>query len=151
MLFMEDKLLSDIDNYTLILKEKGLKVTKQRTSILEILTNTSEPITAENIYDRLKEKDISISLSSIYKILDVLTVNNIISKSIIGNDSKTSFEMNTSDHKHHLICKKCSKVVQLKNCPLCKFKKDLHDELDFDITEHNLEIYGYCKNCKNNN
>ena len=132
-----------------LLKNKGLKVTKHRISILEILYKNEEPISAEEIYDKLKTSNISISLSSIYKILDTFTTNKLINKCIIKNDSKTYFEINNSTHKHHLICKKCNKVLPIENCPLCKFEKELHDDMDFDITEHRLEFYGYCKTCKN--
>lgn len=141
--------MNNTDDYSIILKRKGLKVTKQRTSILTILDKSEKPITAEEIYEILKENHISISLSSIYKILDVFTNNALISKCILGNGSKTSFEIKNTTHKHHLICKQCNKVIPIENCPLCKFEKDIHDEMDFDITEHRLEFYGYCKACKN--
>ena len=106
-------------NFNDLLKNKGLKVTKHRISILEILYKNEEPISAEEIYDKLKTSNISISLSSIYKILDTFTTNKLINKCIIKNDSKTYFEINNSTHKHHLICKKCNKVLPIENCPLC--------------------------------
>ena len=96
----------------------------------------------------LKENSISINLSSIYKILDSLSNKNVISKCILGVYNKTSYEMNTSEHRHHLICKQCREVFPITDCPLCIYEKHLRDDMDFDVTEHRLEIYGYCKNCK---
>lgn len=135
-------------NFNDILKSKGLKITKHRTSILKIISESKNPLSAEEIYLILKDKSISINLSSIYKILDSLSSKNIISKCILGDDNKTSYEMNTSEHKHHLICKQCKEIFSLTDCPLCIYEKNIKKDMDFDITEHRLEIYGYCKNCK---
>lgn len=131
-----------------ILKSKGLKITKHRTSVLKVISESKHPLSAEEIYLTLKYNFISINLSSIYKILDSLTNKNVISKCILGDDNKTSYEMNTSEHKHHLICKQCKDVFPLTDCPLCIYEKHIKEDIDFDIIEHRLEIYGYCKNCK---
>ena len=87
-------------NFNDILKSKGLKVTKHRTSVLEIMSKSKHPLTAEEIYSKLKENSISINLSSIYKILDSLSSNNVISKCILGDDNKTSYEITTSEHMY---------------------------------------------------
>lgn len=137
-------------NFNELLKSKGLKITKHRTAVLNILSTSCKPLTAEEIYSIFKEQQVSINLSSIYKILDSLSTNNVISKFFIGDKNITCYEMNTTEAKHHLICKECNGVFPLENCPLCAYKNNLKDDLDFDVTEHHLEIYGYCKTCKNN-
>ena len=43
---------------------------------------------------------------------------------------------------HHLICKQCKEVFPLNDCPLCIYEKHLKDDMDFDVTDHKLEIYG---------
>ncbi|WP_422145473.1 transcriptional repressor, partial [Clostridium sp.] len=50
-----------------MLKKKGLKVTKHRNSLLEVLEIENQPLTAEDIFLKLKEKGISINLSSVYR------------------------------------------------------------------------------------
>ena len=140
--------MSNKTNFNEILKSNGLKITKHRTSVLKIISRSDKPITAEEIYLNLKDDNISINLSSIYKILDSLCNKNIISKCVLGVDNKTSYEMTSSEHKHHLICKNCKGVFSIGNCPICEYEKSLHENMDFDVTENRLEIYGYCKNCK---
>ena len=89
------------------------RVTKHRTSVLRIIVESKQPISAEEIYLKLKENSISINLSSIYKILDSLSNKNIISKCILGDDNKTSYEITSSTHMHHLICKQCKEVLDV--------------------------------------
>lgn len=131
-----------------ILKNKGLKVTKHRTEVYSILKESSQPISAEDIYFKLKEKEISINPSSIYKILDTLCNCSVINKSLIGDNNKILYEVNDLCHKHHLICKSCNKVFPLTKCPLDSYNKEVEELMEFQITNHKLELYGYCKNCK---
>ena len=101
-------------DFITVLKKKGLKVTKHRNSLLEVLEIENQPLTAEDIFLKLKEKGISINLSSVYRILDTLVDNNLINKYVLGDTNKTFYEINTLQHKHHLvctygICKECRK------------------------------------------
>jgi Fur family transcriptional regulator, ferric uptake regulator len=139
---------SDQD-YEQVLALQGIKHTKQRKAIIEILVSSLSPVSADYIYLKLKEIDASISLSTVYRNLELLNSKNLVIKSTLMNDDKASFELNHMEHKHHLICVKCSKIVAIDDCPLEELEKKLHSKTDFDITGHKLEVYGYCPNCKN--
>ena len=142
-------ILTNKPNFSNLLKHKGLKVTKHRNSVLEVIQSSKRPVTAEDIYIVLKQKDISINLSSIYRILDTLAANSLINKFIFEETNKTCYEMNDMQHKHYLICNNCKKLFPISGCPLHSYEAELVDNLDFTITSHKLEIYGYCKDCKN--
>ena len=145
---MEDLSLQTKTDFITVLKKKGLKVTKHRNSLLEVLEIENQPLTAEDIFLKLKEQGISINLSSVYRILDTLADNNLIIKYVLGDTNKTFYEINTLKHKHHLVCTSCKKIFPLENCPLSKYESELEDNLDFEITGHKLEIYGICKECR---
>ena len=132
---MEDLSLQTKTDFITVLKKKGLKVTKHRNSLLEVLEIENQPLTAEDIFLKLKEQGISINLSSVYRILDTLVDNNLINKYVLGDTNKTFYEINTLKHKHHLVCTSCKKIFPLENCPLSKYESELEDNLDFEITK----------------
>lgn len=140
--------MSSDNGYREVFKREGLKNTKHRSSILDILEQSSVPITAEDIFLRLKENDISISLSTVYRILETLVSKELVIKSSINNESKASFEINRMEHKHHLVCVGCKKMVSIDGCPFEEFEKTIQGTDGFDITGHKLEIYGFCADCK---
>jgi len=143
--------MNNIGNYSNILKHEGLKNTKHRNVILEVIENSEQPISAEQIFLKLKEKKNSISISSVYRILESLVSKGLITKSNITGDSKATYEFNRSEHKHHLICTGCKKMFTVDGCPLEEYEKRLKSTMDFDITGHKLEIFGLCKECKHIN
>jgi Fur family ferric uptake transcriptional regulator len=134
--------------YSELLKKEGLKNTKHRNSILEIIEKSDQPISAEQIYLTLKEKNTSINLSSVYRILDSLVAKEIVIKASILGEAKALFELNRLEHKHHLICSGCKKMFLVDGCPMDEYEKQLRNKLGFAVTGHKLEIYGICKECK---
>lgn len=140
--------MHETGSYSNILKREGLKNTKHRNAILEVLENNDQPITAEHIFLELKEKKTSINLSSVYRILESLVSKGLVIKSNITGDNKASYELKRLEHKHHLICSGCKKMFSVDGCPLEEYEKQLKAKMDFDITGHKLEIFGFCKECK---
>ena len=65
----------------------------------------------------------------------------------MGND-RARYELNLNEHKHHVICVGCHKMISFLDCPVEEFEKKLKEKIDFDVTGHKLEIYGYCQECK---
>jgi len=121
-----------------------LKKTKTRELVKELLTNSDEPLSAYEIHDRLKTQN--ITLSSIYRTLDTFYNNNIISKDI-SSDGVSKYSIHKDNHKHFLMCKKCNKSTELDYCPYTQANKKIKTKTDFVVDEHNLIIYGICKDC----
>ncbi len=139
------------DDYKGRLKESGLKNTKHRTAILAIMKRIETPMSADEVYLKLKEQEISINLSTVYRILEVLTEKGLLLKHSILNDARALYEYNSMEHKHYLICIGCKKMLSINHCPLKEFEKSLEKETDFIIEGHKLDIYGYCSECQKNN
>ncbi|MDD4802466.1 MAG: Fur family transcriptional regulator [Syntrophomonas sp.] len=136
------------DTYKSILKSNGLKNTKRRNSILEVLTQIAQPITADQVFLELQKQDVSINLSTVYRILDKLASKGIICRTNLIGDNKSLFELNQMNHRHHLICMGCKQMLAVDDCPFEQYGKLLQARTGFNITGHKLEIYGYCRNCK---
>jgi len=126
---------------------KGCRNSKNRNAIIEILDSAIEPVTADYIYKKLRELNPTASISTVYRSLEKLTANNIVTKSIIMDSNKAMYELNRKTHKHYFICTNCNKMVPLENCPLEELEKNISKNTGFNITGHKLELYGKCSSC----
>lgn len=127
-----------------LLKDKGLKSTKTRTTILNLLKKDS-PLSAEQIFENLK--DSNIKLSSIYRNLAIFLEENIVLKSV-GFDNISYYQLNTDHHKHQIVCTNCNKTVIIQNCPLHEIEKDIEKNTGFKIMAHSFEFTGLCEDCQ---
>ena len=130
------------------LKKVGLKTTLPRTKILQILEeDPSRHLTAEDIYQIVKEKNIDISLATIYRVLTQFEVAGLVKRHNFSNGCSI-FEIEHGDHHDHLICIKCGKVVEFTDKIIEDRQCEIAKDVGFSIHDHHLTIYGICKNCK---
>lgn len=133
-------------DYSNFLKSRGLKVTKGRSAILEILTASDKSITAESIFEECKKKKVDINLSTIYRCVESFEEKGIVDKFSL-KDGICSFKLKGEEHKHLLRCSICHKEIEVP-CPMSQIKEILQNETGFTLTEHNLVMEGICKKCK---
>ncbi|KYH27983.1 MULTISPECIES: Fur family transcriptional regulator [Clostridium] len=141
----------NIDEIEEALKKKGYKLTRQRKSILEVLIeNSGKLISVEDIYIQCKKKYSKTNLSTVYRNLEILKDIGMLHKTNF-NGSSSSYEITYNQcHHHHLICKNCGKTETIDYCPLEAITPKINNN-GFTVTDHRLEIYGYCSNCSKNN
>ncbi|RLA82828.1 MAG: transcriptional repressor [Epsilonproteobacteria bacterium] len=138
-----------IDNLRQIIKEKGLKYTKQREVIFETILNCKKHLGAEELYSLIltKHPDEKIGIATIYRALVFLEDANLIRSISVGKDAK-KFETNFKAHHDHLICVKCNKIVEFLNANIEKEQEKTAKENGFKLLNHTMYLYGVCKDCQ---
>ncbi len=131
---------------------KEIKITKKRQAILDILKNTDEHLTAENIYFILKRKNVRVGLATIYRTLDLFYQNGIVNRINIGDGTiRYEYIDKKSVHHHHLVCIKCGKVMEYTDDEEQEFLERLAERLKekqgFTVLSHEIYLYGICKEC----
>jgi Fur family transcriptional regulator, ferric uptake regulator len=128
------------------LEKLGIKKTKQREALLEILCRSAVPLNAADIYELYREKDSDAAISTIYRTLDLFEKKGIVNKTVLVGEDCAQYELNRNEHKHYAVCKGCSRILNLKDCPIENIHVKTEDG-DFYITGHHLELFGYCEKC----
>ena len=129
---------------------EGIKKTKQRLEIYHILADAIKPLTATEIFEELKNEDGSprYAFSTVYRCLQTFENAGILTKSTAVTSENAMYELRLAQHRHYAICLKCKERFPLRTCFLGDLKNMLPANMDeFQITGHQLEIYGYCPKC----
>jgi len=135
-------LIGDFKN---ILKEKGLKCTPIRLSVIEIFLKNDKPISADFIFKKLKG---GVDEVTVYRTLSSFEKCGIVKRVDLRKNS-TYFELN-NDHHHHIVCVNCGYIEDfIENIEIEKQLKNIVGKsIKFkNITEHSLELFGFCKAC----
>ena len=137
-------------------RQGGLRITLGRDVILNVLTRAKKHLSAEEIYLAARPQYPSIGLTSIYRTLDVLIGMGLVQKFDFG-DGRARYELTGApdqEHHHHLICKKCGRVIDYREFMdeelefLRIAEKGLARKYDFEITGHLIHFYGICEKCR---
>ncbi len=128
-----------------VLSQLGIKVTKQRVAVVEILTKANKPLTAEEIYDLLENKEL-MNYSTVYRTLNTLCDKDAVVKT--GEPGgKLYYKLKEHHHSHELECIECHKHIKINTCPVEVFERLVNKETGFVVTEHSLELKGLCAEC----
>ena len=124
-----------------------VKKTKQRQAILTVIQNAAKPLSAREIYNMVKVQHPSIALTTIYRNLDLLTEQQVVSKLRV-RDNEYSYILNAKEHRHYLVCLSCHKTVSVKKCLFDVFAAKVAADTGYEIVAHDFQLYGYCRNCR---
>ena len=126
---------------------EGIKRTKQRVSIWNVLLHSDHPLTAAEIAARTGSTQQNVWMSTIYRTLDFLAEKGLVTRTVLASQDMALYELTPHTHRHYAVCTQCHKMIPLENCPLESLPPQLVRE-DFTITGHNLEVYGLCHDCR---
>jgi len=131
------------------LESNNYRITEQRKAILKVLAENNESfISVESLIQKSKELYQKTNISTVYRNLEVLEGLGLIYK-VINENSVTLYKLICTDehHHHHIICKQCGKTDVIDFCPINTLKQ-LSKDKNFNLTDHKLELYGYCMKCQ---
>lgn len=137
-----------------LLKKNDLKVTTQRIAILEVLDNRPDKhLTAEEIYDCVKEEYPEIGLATVYRTIQLLSELHLIDKLNL-DDGYVRYEIGKQGkkecghHHHHLICLLCGTVYSFEDDLLETLEHRIYESKGFHVVDHEVKMFGYCSKCQ---
>lgn len=136
-----------IQRFAEFLTRSGLKATRQRGRIVRAFFAAGRHLSAEELYHRIRAEDSGIGLVTVYRTLKLLREAGLATGRQFG-DTYTRFDPSPADRPHdHLICTRCGKIQEFQNASLLHLREKVARTLGFTVTEHKLELYGFCRDC----
>lgn len=131
------------------LKEKGYRLTPQRMMVVEAIHSVDRHISAEEIYEKVKEKYPFANISTVYRTLELLKALDLVNEIDLG-DGRIRYHPSEKGHHHHLVCNKCGKIIDLPESPLSPLIEMLEHEYKFKADLKHLAVFGTCSDCMDN-
>ncbi|GAB4201682.1 MAG: Fur family transcriptional regulator [Coleofasciculaceae cyanobacterium] len=118
----------------------GMRLSRQRRFILELLWQAKEHLSAREIYDRLNQQGKAIGHTSVYQNLEALSSQGII-ECIERSDGR--LYGNVCDAHSHVNCLDTNQIIDV----FVQLPEDLLDAIEQQtgvrITEYKIDFYGY--------
>jgi len=137
--------LADLTNR---LRERERRITGPRQAVLEILRQHSHPLTNKEIFAALPKG--LCDLVTVYRSVHLLEELGMVKRFDFG-DGVARFELvgeGDDGHHHHLVCVRCSRVVEIEECFPAKIEDEIAARNGFKAITHTLEFFGVCPRCQ---
>lgn len=130
-----------------LLRAEGRRVTSQRSLILEIIGHSRGHLDAGEIYRRARAKDPRISLSTVYRNLNLLKDLGVIIELHLDEEHH-HYELREEAEHYHLICSSCQRVVEFDSTSMGALIQQAGAEKGFLIEHVHIDLVGLCRDCR---
>lgn len=134
-----------MSDFEQLLRSKGYRLTNQRRVIARELDDARH-LSAEEIYDKVKEDHPEMGLSTVYRTLDLLHELGVVRKEDFG-DGYARYELKTDKPHHHARCRNCGTVIEFNEELVEYLALQVERETGFVTDWHELMLYGECSAC----
>src|ERR1035438_2889907 len=129
--------------------------TKQRTTVQggavrSVLIQGGGCASAQDIHAARRLAGKPVGLSTVYRHLQSL-VEQGVADVIQSPDGESTYRYcgeTTSEHHHHLVCRKCGHTEEVKARAVERWAAEIADKFDFSDVDHTVEIFGTCARCR---
>jgi Fur family ferric uptake transcriptional regulator len=129
------------------LREKGMRWTPQRRSILEVLGETHGHVTAGELVERCRAQNPDVTPSTVYRTLDTLEDLGLVIHSH-GPDGREEYHVGSDSEHGHLQCDSCGQTWELDTPEVKPFVEQLRRDRGFEMAMPHLTIAGRCAGCQ---
>ncbi|MFQ5595515.1 MAG: Fur family transcriptional regulator [Anaerolineae bacterium] len=131
------------------LKSAGKYLTKQRRLILEIIDASEEHLDAEAIYLHGKPQDPTLSLSTVYRTLNLLKDLDLVDQRYFARDhQREHFEAKVAPEHYHFSCRRCGRIIEFETTLIAEAQGNLENQFGVDVAHACVCFEGLCADCR---
>src|SRR5512141_791529 len=132
------------------LKQKGIRLTRQRQILLELIDKTGEHLDAERLFQMAKLQDPKLNRVTVYRTLKMLKAGGLVDElDLMHHDGDQHYYETRMKQEHaHVICLRCGKVEEFYGEPLQRLRKQIEQHFGFQVLLARTEVGGYCSHCQ---
>ena len=139
---IDEQARAQLDSF---LTSKGLRQTKQREVINGAAFASDEHFNAEDLIDRVRHIDRSVSRANVYRTLALLVESGLLHEVDLGRD-QTYYDPNFLEkpQHNHLICNDCDRVVEFEDENMAILEDCITRRLGFSPATKSIRIEANC-------
>jgi len=131
------------------LRATGLRATRPRTAVLEVLYEASaehQHLLVAEIVELARERSGALSVQAVYDCLDALADARLVRR-VETAGSPARFEARVGDNHHHLVCRGCGRTVDVDCAVGTAPCLEPSDHQGFVVDEAEVVFWGRCPAC----
>src|SRR5256714_865972 len=132
------------------LKDKGVRLTRQRQILLELIDRSGQHLDAEKLFQMAQGNGPKLNRVTVYRTLKLVKEGGLVDELDLmhyGGDQHY-YETRTKQEHAHVICLRCGKVEEFFGEPLQRLRRQIENHFGFEILLARTEIGGYCAHCQ---
>lgn len=123
------------------------RMTRQRAAVAELLADTEDFRSAQQLHEMLRDQGHSVGLATVYRTMQALAEAGEVD--VLRNPDGESLyrRCEQAEHHHHLVCRVCGRTAEIDAALVEQWADNVGKAHDFVDIEHTAELFGVCSPC----
>ncbi len=135
------------EQFKKLFRQESIDRFDDRLKVLEAFLNSEHHVTTAEIVEMMEESGCSLPHDFVLDTFKLLCRFGFARKNRF-EDGQIRYEHHHLGHHHdHLICTRCSSIVEFKNEELENLQLKIAAGYGFHPLQHKMELYGLCSKC----
>jgi Fur family ferric uptake transcriptional regulator len=132
------------------LKQRGVRLTRQRRILLDLIDQSGQHLDAEHLYELAKELDPKLNRVTVYRTIRMLKETGLVDELDLMHQvgGQHYYETRMKQEHAHVICLRCGRVEEFYGEPLQRLRRQIEDHFGFQVVIARTEVGGYCPHCQ---
>jgi len=137
------------DSWLTQFQQGGYRLTPARRAVVDVISACDHALTPVEVYDAARQVYPALGLVSVYRTLEKLDELGLVQR-VHQESGCNAYLPHAEGHQHLIICQGCGKAVYFEGDNLEAFFERVAGEHGFTVTEHWLQLFGLCSECRKN-
>ncbi len=122
------------------LRDEGVRMTRQRSALIEVLSEARDHPDADELLRRAREKDPSVSLATVYRTLAQLEELGLVHRHVFEG-AAARYESSAVPHHDHIIDLETGRIIEFNSGEIERIQEQIARAHGYEIVHHRLELY----------
>jgi Fur family ferric uptake transcriptional regulator len=123
------------------------RMTPQRAAVAEVLGDTDEFRSAQQLHELLRRRGDRVGLATVYRTLQALADGGEVDVLRAEDGESLYRRCARREHHHHLVCRECGRTVEIDGPTVEAWASTVAAAHGFGDIEHTIELWGTCAEC----
>ena len=137
--------VTSVDEVLALVRARGGRATPSRRILLEVLFESSDHRSVEDLACEVQARAPEVHLSTIYRNVEELERLGVIAHTHLGHGPAT-YQLATSAHSH-LVCERCGRRIEAPEELFADLARAAAERYGFAIDPRHFAILGRCADC----
>jgi Fur family ferric uptake transcriptional regulator len=132
------------------LEEKGIRLTRQRRILLDVLENAPGHVNARELMRLARQRDATLNRATVYRTLSLLKAEGLIDElDLLHLEGEEHFYERRRQEDHaHIGCPGCGKILELETDLVASLKAEVRQRTGFQPDSIRIEVRALCPDCQ---
>ena len=132
------------------LSDRGVRLTRQRRAVLEVMEDASEHLHASDLLRLAREKDDRIDRATVYRTLALLKDQGLVEElDLLHLDgAEHHYELRRGNGHVHIGCRRCGRIMEVHTGLVEGIADEIRRTTGWDVQSVTVEAKALCPNCR---